>query len=902
MKNKWKWFTIIVIVSIARTVLAQDYPDEFSDFFEEQVGEILIISPLGYKVNASSSYTFEKVIPSESSKRLIIELLTNDNVNNVLANKIISSFSDESKYKSCDDNKIETCSSDDEEFSYIFDYDRKILKINVSSEAFNQSSSKKRYANINSDTYSFISKIDVNSNVTDDSSSVNLSLDNVVNMNYGYFVLSGDISSNDSYIDESSYSLDLENETISIGYYKNSRDGTNRASDLRIDPNSTEYSLSISNSDNLTIGTESSYQRFYFNMPKKGMLELSKDGKILFTRQYEAGQGFISYDSLPYGKYELTYKIIIDGRVIESRNVTIYNTKSSIKNKFDYQLDIGFLERNKNTNCINCQEYEIKDISNSKFISLTGRYSLSPVWDVYTQVVNSQGNNASVIGFLNEGIHHTLDINRAFLDKGNYYLNGYFKLYDFVIDYEKYENNSYNNYLSRNLFGDENYERLGVSFNRYIDLDKYSFPSGNLYIGYSENNRSDPYFYSRFSNSYVGYSFRKLGVDYDFSLNSNSEEFYASLNVNLPLDQGYNFDSNSYVDEKGNFSVSNNLSKNIETNTEELDFSMSVYNRINSNINSTSGVTLDGSYMGDKSRAFISGSYDDDGFYGYGNVSTNIVSTEDAFSFTSERSDSYMIIKSNVYGDETVGKYADLGTYELTKNTNNFEQGLINKKTKILPVAENSLNEIYIDTESSNLENSGERYSSYFSHKGTVHPVNIDLRAIKSFVVSFENILGDKVSDIKCIGDGCSSYAEVGDGVFSLSIKSGMPFKILSSNGVCIVEQEEFSKSANLGVATCLPSIDTRNNLQLVTNGLGTGYDNQTIFIGSFDKKQSNWVYNRLLKYGNVIQRQDGNSQLLFLRVNDFDSLSTSSAKEELAKLYEIESKNLHESYVSILY
>ncbi|UKA08765.1 hypothetical protein [Photobacterium damselae] len=408
-------------------------------------------------------------------------------------------------------------------------------------------------------------------------------------------------------------------------------------------------------------------------------------------------------------------------------------------------------------------------------------------------------------------------------DSGNY-TDIYSSLGDFSINYQKLSYDDINNIddLSYGFFGDNNYENINITYNRYLSLSY--IPDGNIYASYMKNLQESEHIQTKYSTSTLGYRFTKNRNSYSLNFNQNDFKYYNDyvFEFNVDVDLGDKFSaSSSFYNNNSDLSLRNRLNYDVINNGDD-SLSLSLWNELFENDKSTAGVELFANHRDQYQNVMANLSSSSNGKNLFVNYDTNVIFTPNDVYQTNDESDSYMVINVD---DEKV----DYGNYQLVENYKYYIQGSINENHGIIATKANNQYDISFDSESSQYENTGDKIGSYYSHPGSVKEVVPNFNKVKSFLVAFEDINGAAVKKIKCKGDGCSSFSDVGDGVFALNVKSGIPFTIYHDDSICMMD----SKNVTKGV--CLPKITADNDdLKLVKVGSGDNIK-EYYFLGMLD-------------------------------------------------------------------
>ncbi|UKA08764.1 TcfC E-set like domain-containing protein [Photobacterium damselae] len=222
-------------------------------------------------------------------------------------------------------------------------------------------------------------------------------MDNIASIKYGYLI--GDFNfSSDSSISELSYNIDFKNNSFSAGYYEYGADHNYNALDSLIPTASNdEISALVSSSDKLLVGSKRDYKRLYFNMPRKGYVEIYKNNKKIMVKEFYPGQQYLGYDELPLGRYNITLKIIVDGKIESTIEDMIYNLDESFtEDEFQYSVKAGRI--------LNDGGYD-----DSNYVQMSGLYGLSDNIAAFASINIGKENIYPLLGLFLEFEYFIID-------------------------------------------------------------------------------------------------------------------------------------------------------------------------------------------------------------------------------------------------------------------------------------------------------------------------------------------------------------------------------------------------------------------------------------------------------------------------------------------------------------
>ncbi|MFA0057761.1 TcfC E-set like domain-containing protein [Vibrio echinoideorum] len=147
--------------------------------------------------------------------------------------------------------------------------------------------------------------------------------------------------------DDSSYNYAQGNTRFSVGYKYQER-AWNSTQFLENNSKTSGYMLSVGSTRELVKKSTANSRRVYLNVPRAGRLEINDDrGRVLLSRNVNAGQDYFDYNELPVGTYTVTIRIFDGSEAFYNEDRLIVNTASSAlaSGQVDYHITAGFLSR-----------------------------------------------------------------------------------------------------------------------------------------------------------------------------------------------------------------------------------------------------------------------------------------------------------------------------------------------------------------------------------------------------------------------------------------------------------------------------------------------------------------------------------------------------------------------------
>lgn len=688
--------------------------------------------------------------------------------------------------------------------------------------------------------------------------------------------------------DDSSYNYAQGNTRFSVGYKYQER-AWNSTQFLENNSKTSGYMLSVGSTRELVKKSTANSRRVYLNVPRAGRLEINDDrGRVLLSRNVNAGQDYFDYNELPVGTYTATIRIFDGSEEFYNEDRLIVNTASSglASGQVDYHITAGFLSReltntgleesfDNNSISFAYDNYESPIFTNGKL-----NYQVTDFLALGGGVfVTSTDNYNYVGGNLLLGEVSRLSAVTGLFDDGSSFYNVDFGLYDLSLSYTKFESEGGNLSdvsLSRLLFGNSSYMSLSMNYSRYLSRNVSSYISGiltrNQYKDLTNGYTNDSESWSARS----GVQISSLPLDSKLSLELSASEssdinygVMASVTIPLGLSNNYMHSTQARFDERGNSTLSHRDT-----------VSSSIVNRDNLNVSSSAGLYYqDSEEDSNNADLSISANYKnknmDTNSYVYVNsnssanisayIGTSNIITSEGIEFTSEKSSSYFIANNDTGNLSSDGKFLAVVNSELNGKQGNtyVSEDALN----VYPLKEYKEYEFELDTEASDFYNNGESYISATSYPGTIIRLDTSLSELKSFISTFSDINGSPIDGVECIGDGCVSTDRLVEGVYQFKVKSKLPYKIISKTNQCVIPELSSVNNLNLGNNFCMPTFEENSEGYQIALVDGIYY----YYLGQY--KDSNVVLNyqnKLSESGvEIINKRLGEYSYIFAKSTD---------------------------------
>ncbi|WP_394141849.1 CS1-pili formation C-terminal domain-containing protein [Vibrio chagasii] len=695
--------------------------------------------------------------------------------------------------------------------------------------------------------------------------------------------------------DDSSYNYVSGNTRFSVGYKYQERPW-NSTQFLENSIKTSGYMLSIGSTRELVKKSSATSRRVYLNVSRAGRLEINDDrGRVLLSRNVNAGQEYFDYNELPLGTYTATIRIFDGSEEFFKEDRLVVNTdSSSIKTgELDYHISAGYLSRDL-TNTGLEDDFDQNSINfaydNYKSPMFTNGKLSYQVTDVFSlgagSFITGEDNYNYIGGNLSLGDVSRISAVTGLFDDGSSFYNFDVGLYNLSVSYTKFDSEDDDIFgdvsLSRLLFSNSSYMSLSLNYNKYLTRNVSSYISGiltkNKYQDFSNgyNNESQSW------SARTGVQISSLPLDSKVNLELSASEssdinygFMASITIPIEQKSTYTHSTQAQIDDAGDVTLAHRDT-----------VSSSLINRDNLNVSSSAGLYYQDS-IEDTNSADLSLSanyknkYIDSNSYAYVNsnsstsvsayIGTSNILTSQGIDFTSEKSSTYFISNNDTGKLTSDGKFLAVVNSELNgKQSNAYVSG---DALAVYPLKEFYEYEFKLDTEASDFYNNGESYTSATSYPGTVIRLDTSLSELKSFISTFSDINGNPVDEVECIGGGCVSTDKLVEGVYQFKVKDKQPYKIVSKSNQCVMPELSSVNNLNLGNNFCMPSFEENSEGYQIVQVEGFYY----YYLGQY--KDNSIVLNYQSKLNNsgveIINKKLG--EYLYIFAKSQEQLTTAN-------------------------
>ncbi|HIF9293508.1 TPA: CS1-pili formation C-terminal domain-containing protein [Photobacterium damselae] len=820
-KKKYFGFLIMMLVGSAN---AQDIPEGFESFFKYQEAQVVVVLNEN-SIVLNANLKVDSVQLNKKEERKLLNFLSKNNVIISNTSKIIKSLTESSFYaKSCGNKEKSFYSCKIKDFGFYLDYTEHRLYIFLDESYYSQGVIKNKEENVkyretDSDKISMINNLSYNGYLNNNSKNINVNDSLVTKFYVGQLHSDVDMNLSDEFdlnVNRLYYDYDFFDKFIRVGFYESNDNRYDNKTDLyKLDAAAKKIEFTFGNSSKLIDTSNSKNDKaIQFFMPYNGWAELVRNNETIAFKTLDSGNVKINYSELPKGKYNL--KIIIhdqSNKKTQEKEFFISNFDSYGDNElWNYKLSVGEFDK-------------LNDVEDDKKIA----YLNTIISKDFNEYINfglenyiSEKDFYLQFGFFANNSLGAFEFNYGVSKKDSYSLESNISSNGLNVSYKKNKVNI-DDLLSSKLFGDRSSELLSFNYtNNLYFLNYYlSYVISNNEMNNNTKNRDED---SKNTEWTVGASYTGIGgvnynlsyskSIYDNSLSGNEKNSIISFLVEIPFNN-LNYSSDfSYLDDRGiiadNIVKANNL-----VSSQNIESSIYVKQRYNDE-HSTNSIGGNISYSNNRymTNAYID--ITDHGEYSFAINGINNISIKDEnVNITSHKGDS--ILKINLNDNDKNKSY---GKLVLNNITDSYKKSYDLYNNNIISLVPYKNYTVYFDTELEDYIVKGNTKFDFYSLPGDVITHDVNLHKIKSFIVSFEDFNGNKIDSPKCKGNGCNGIEEVGDGVYSISLISGLDYKVISDYGICLFPDRIDGTEKNFGTRKCFPNIDDTDGRMIVKSKL----------------------------------------------------------------------------------
>lgn len=696
------------------------------------------------------------------------------------------------------------------------------------------------------------------------------------NFDTNFYYQSG---SDDFELDKFVYNYEFDKYRLIVGLSRDQLD-INSTDFLTSGTLNKETSVTFATSNNMVVGKKATTQKMFYFAPNDGVLTVYRGDRIIYQKNVPAGQGYISNTDLPKGRYDVKFELKVSGQVISQEVKTVYNSSGdtlAIKAS-DFAISAGIFNKTFERFNVSDDDFSFSDIADIEQPTirqneqeslrgegfLKGLYTYRPVESVVLGVggIVAKAERATNVGIKTQlSSHIEATISGQFFSDGASYFDSYINFDDWSISYQKFNLDSVSQFhyqdnffdegssLARYYYGNTGYTQFYLSKGFRVSRDVQAYLNYSYYTNEHSDAFNDGYTSSMLSTGVTLFTFGsstlQFNANYDFNGgDSYHDKFSTQLVFSIPLSGKLTAESRLVTGKGRISSFGNSLqSGNLLSEYDGVYGAMRVGNNYYpqgpqySTFDTSANVSLNK----DKYIASAYGYLNDVGDYsGSANFSSSQLMTENGISLTSNKANSYLVVDSDskLKGDERSDSVKGLLIIE--SDDKGVSKKLLRENVEVIPLKDYQSYRAILDTESVDLNNTGDTSAEVFTMPGTVTQIKSNVTRVLSFVSGFKDLYNNSISDIHCEGDGCLGEDQIVEGIYKFSVKEGVPFKLTNNDVVCFIPKVEKAKLFNFGDNYCLPEMEPTEQAIIYD-----GYKNMNItFVGGFSLKQ----YNSLLK------------------------------------------------------
>ncbi|MBS9848127.1 TcfC E-set like domain-containing protein [Vibrio alginolyticus] len=892
MKND-KFLASFLLV-ISTSLSGSPVPDEFKSLFELQERKVNAVGLDGQEVSLSifAGYDFIQ-IKDEISINRYKNTLIDAGIQNKYVNEIISDLKLGRKNKPVCTGLIEKCNYIPENYEIYFDYytNNLYLYINPSLLEIDESftSDSVAYVDAVKTDWSLINSFDFYTNLSkNNDNSFNVYNKSLFGMPHGHVVSDFEYGSSDSKFDLNELTYTLENDRYQyiLGLSENGVD-INSTSFMNSYTGSKEIGFTVGTSKNLVKGPKNRTQKLFFFAPNDGVLTIYRNNKIIYQKNVSSGQGFITNDELPRGRYDAIFVISSGGNEVSREVKSIYNTGSNrlAVGSYDSTLTVGVLDEEKKHN-------RQHDYSGDGFFRSMIAYRPFNSVMIGAGALFLEEDSAFNIGidaYLPMQSRLTV-VGQHFMNNSNYYDLSLSSL-GWNFSYQKFSASQETD-LARYFYGNSDYSRMTIgkgfhlpySVDGYINYSKYKSEE----INSAEYNKFKSSLVSLGLSTYV-YSDIAIQLNVDYDLEEDNNDVLTQLSINIPLGENYSANSRvSYKSSELNGLRTNLKRENLFASRENIIGNMSVgHNYIPGNRDKhVYDASLNATLTDDK---YLINSYlytdSNDNASAVGSFSSTQIITSNNIAATKDKANSYVIVdaQNKLSGDGW--KETNKGLFVLEENGRIKSKKLLKNNKEVVPLRDYEEYRSFIDSDVVGLQNSGENHAKLFSLPGSVEYIKTDMSRVISFISGFRDIFDQEVEGVQCNGDACIAGEMLTRGIYKISVKEGIGFFLGNDELVCLIPPVKKSSMLNFGYNYCLPKLEPME--QYVSKNRDESIS--LTFVGGFEKSDydkfiKKEIYAEIMSERHIIEKEVNEVVYVYIK-----SQNIAMSKKQLALLNDIQ-------------
>ncbi|HIF9335436.1 TPA: TcfC E-set like domain-containing protein [Photobacterium damselae] len=856
------------------------YPLEFADFFEERLETVDVVIAGGHRslpVKADVTYETFRLQDKRSERKQLLAFLKEQKLTDAASQTIITSLLKGINANPGCEGQLALCVPKDRpnQAEFVYDFDANILKIFVSPEMLASKSDKPEYhsalrannALVNwSDAYVYLSP--------EGDNTFNWTNNAVLGLPVGYLSLESQYIHSERELDiyRAVYNIEKGQHRGIIGYQDQTPTTLNTTDFLGYGANYTGFNATLGTSQNLLKGNAQAQQRIYFYAPQTAQLEIYQGQRLLISRTVAPGQQSIGYDELPSGVYTATI-------ILKQGSTELLKEQQQIVNTPQFSLSIGDWDYRTELGLFDESHFSTKDRH-------YGRAAASYRWSESILLATGATTNIDTTewqlgGFWAIGGAANLQYTLGLFDSGDRYQFAQLNVAPFSFSVRDVATTETSPALTQLLYGENAYTQwsLGVSASL---LGGTGFVS---YFKYQDNNQR-----AVSDSDNVSLTWSRMLFGGMVSINSTYSRYgnnQNSLNTNLTwshkLGDSAIGRAGLYFDKEG-LSYNQNSLTYTQNDLRGMD-SFSTTAGVKLSTRGESEGELSGSAYGHSSAFNYNG-------YGYvntkgerslsGNFSGTQILSSQGGALTHKRGKSFIELAPTLPKDETVQLQ-----YDVIKNGDYWYRDKLNANSvKMLDVSPYSDVDIKLDAEAENVDIKNNQYQ-HFVMPGMYYQLNSELIPLESQLFVFNDLFGEPITSLRCLGDGCENVEDLSDdGVYRLNYRSQKPFKLISDKRLCVYNPEQLGQDYIQGY--CLPGLDNQEDKipfeQRPLQSRSGKVQNALLYVGKFESNQeAHYIIEQLKTVGLPSKSVTlGDAQYVYVQYLDQYSLAQRTLLDNL--------------------
>lgn len=887
-----------LLITMSFASYANDrYPLEFADFFTEKK-ETVEVAIAGEqktsKIKGLVTYDSFKLIENKDNQRKLRSYLIERGLTEKSIDNIFSTLTQGIAANPGCQSLISVCIPEDKvgTAEYTFDFDKKLLKLFVSSDMLMVKNEKNEYHETIKENKALIVSSDLYFSVNGQGQDYfNLNNNLVWGLPAGHISAETQYSQDNDDLDvyEAVYDVNVKNHRAIVGYQDQNQKALNSTDFLDYGLDLSGYAATLGTSKNLLKGSNSTHQKINFYSPESGQLEVYRGDRVLVSRFVAQGQNVITYDELPYGIYNIVIKVKRGNEDVLTEERNVVNTKDFdlAVGDYDYRAQVGYLEdiNNKSARF----DDEIND--DSRYygrLSSTTRLNESLLLGGGVSV--SQDDTQFQIGAnwaFDERL--TTQVNSSFFSSGamNHFAS---------VSYSPFfVSGTYTNTLGAEgdfaaLLLDE---KESTEWNVGVTGD---FFGGTAYLSYYAANEKNET--GEFENDSINANWSRDIFKGTLSINSSymvygehQDSWSTNITWSMPLGEDTTSRTGMYFDEEG-----------LEYSQSSVTYSKS-YDDVN--VSATAGAKIGQNNVESEVSASVNGHSRYLGYstHGYasdtgernlsGNLTTTQVISAQGVHSTYKRGKSFIALEPQVEGqlkDDTVMSVnlSKDGSFSYRDNVSVGQNDLI----ELTPYSDM---ELELDADSYNVEIENNR-EKHFVRPGTFFPLNSKVIQLQSQIFVLNDMNGQPVKFVNCIGDGCKDVETLSeDGVFRVNYRNNQPFKLVSEKTLCVYDESLIGQSYIQ--AYCLGGLEETGSL--VNNHGSSNSTENLVYIGKYESvEEVETIVGQISKVGLKTKSIEvGSARYLYVNYTDRYTTAQRSLLESLEAYAILDTINVNELF-----